>query len=373
MSVTGVARLDAPKSERTSIRKKIWIDLDNSPHVPFFRPIIDELRARGYEVFITARNAYQVRELLEYYGVDGKVIGKHYGKHKILKALGTCWRAVALTALVRREKPDLSVCHGSRGCLITSNLLKIPNITISDYEFTTGVPSIRPTWLIVPEVVPAENLGVEGTEILKYPGIKEDVYLARFKPDPKLKGRLGIPPESLVIMVRPPATEAHYHNPEAEILLKAALHQFVSNPDTKIILLPRNQRQDAELRAEWREAIVSKKILIPDHVEDGMNLIWNSDLVISGGGTMNREAAALRVPVYSIFRGKIGAVDRYLADNGRLVLLTSVEDVGSKIVAVRRQKSTPTSGQARVPALETIIGHIEMAISRNVPTARSTK
>jgi predicted glycosyltransferase len=373
MSSLTEAIMERPDVQGSVPRKKIWIDLDNSPHVPFFRPIIDELKTRGYGLFVTARDAYQVRELLEYYGVDGKVIGKHYGKHKILKALGTCWRAVALTALVRREKPDLSVCHGSRGCLITSNLLKIPNITISDYEFTTGVPSIRPTWLIVPEVVPDENLGGDGTEILKYPGIKEDVYLARFKPDPKLKSRLGIPPESLVIMVRPPATEAHYHNPEAEILLKAALRQFVSNPETKIILLPRNKRQDAELRAEWREAIASKKILIPDHVEDGMNLIWNSDLVISGGGTMNREAAALRVPVYSIFRGKIGAVDQYLADNGRLMLLTSVEDIGSKIIAVRRHKSTSTSDQAPVPALETIIGHIEMAISRNVPTARPTE
>jgi len=370
MSNRTEAILEAPEVQHSLLPKKIWIDLDNSPHVPFFRPIIDELKARGYDLFVTARDAYQVRELLKYYGVDGRVVGKHYGKHKILKALGTCWRAVVLTAIVRKEKPDISVCHGSRGCLITSHLLKIPSFTMSDYEFTAAVPSLRPTWLVVPEVVPDGNLGDVGAEILKYPGIKEDVYLARFKPDPKLKSRLGVPPESLVIMVRPPATEAHYHNPEAEVLLKAALHQFVANPEAKIILLPRNKRQDAELRAEWPEAIASNKILIPDHVEDGMNLIWNSDLVISGGGTMNREAAALGVPVYSIFRGKIGAVDQYLADNGRLVLLTSVEDVKSKIVAVRRQKSIERSGQAHVPALETIIQHIETALSRCVRTTQ---
>jgi predicted glycosyltransferase len=346
------------------LRKKVWIDLDNSPHVPFFRPIIDELRARGYDLFVTARDAYQVRELLEYYEVDGKVVGKHYGKHKILKALGTCWRAAVLTAMVRKEKPDISVCHGSRGCLITSKLLKIPNLTLADYEFTAAVPSMRPTWLIFPSIVPDGHFKEGGPQILKYPGIKEDVYLARFKPDPKLKSRLGILPESLVVTVRPPATEAHYHNPEAEVLLKAALQRFVANPETTIILLPRNKRQGSELSAEWREAIASHKILIPDHVEDGMNLIWNSDLVISGGGTMNREAAALRVPVYSIFRGKIGAVDRYLADTGRLVLLTSVEDVRNKIVAARRQKSIEGPGQPHVPALETIVQHIEMAVSQ---------
>ncbi len=363
MSNTSVAIPEAPKIPSPSVHRKIWIDLDNSPHVPFFRPIIDELRKKGYEVFLTARDAYQVRELLEYYGVDGKVIGRHYGKHKLFKALGTCWRAVVLTAMVRKEKPDISVCHGSRGCLITSKVLKIPNLTLTDYEFTAAVPSMRPTWLMVPSVVPDDHLGADGPIIMKYPGIKEDVYLSRFTPDQDLKTRLGIPPEALVIMVRPPATEAHYHNPEAEILLKAALDRFVENAEVRIILLPRNKRQDAELRGEWRDAIASGKILIPDHVEDGMNLIWNSDLVISGGGTMNREAAAMRVPVYSIFRGKIGAVDRYLADEGRLVLLESVEDVRTKIVAVRRQKTLKALTENYVPALETIVQHIETILA----------
>ena len=362
MSNSSVAIPEAPKILSPAVHKKIWIDLDNSPHVPFFRPIIDELRRKGYEVFLTARDAYQVRELLEFYGVDGRVIGKHYGKHKILKALGTCWRAMALIAMVRRERPDISVCHGSRGCLITSKVLKVPNLTLTDYEFTTAVPSMRPTWVMVPSVVSYEE-GQGGPIVMKYPGIKEDVYLSRFTPDRDLKSRLGIPPDALLITVRPPAVEAHYHNPEAEILLKAALDRFVANPEARIVLLPRNKRQDAELREAWCDAIASGKILIPDHVEDGMNLIWNSDLVISGGGTMNREAAAMRVPVYSIFRGKIGAVDRYLADEGRLVLIESVEDVRTKIVAVRRQKTLKTLTENYVPAMETIVENIEAILA----------
>jgi predicted glycosyltransferase len=365
--------IEAPEIQHTLLHKKIWIDLDNSPHVPFFRPIIDELKTRGYDLFVTARDAYQVRELLQYYGVEGKVVGKHYGKHKTLKALGTCWRAVVLTAMVRKEKPDISVCHGSRACLITSKLLNIPNLTMTDYEFSAAVPSMRPTWVMMPSVVFNDHSILSGPIIMNYPGIKEDVYLSRFTPDPKLKMRLGIGQEDLLVTIRPPATEAHYHNPEADILLKAALDRFVAEPKTKIILLPRNKRQDAELRAEWRKAIALKKILIPDHVEDGMNLIWNSDLVISGGGTMNREAAALRIPVYSIFRGKIGAVDQYLSDNGRLVLLTSVEDVRNKIIAVRRQKSVDGPPQPHVPALETIVRHIETALSQCVRIGQSSK
>ena len=84
------------------------------------------------------------------------------------------------------------------------------------------------------------------------------------------------------------------------------------------------------------ELFESAKMLIPASAVDGPNLVWHSDLVISGGGTMNREAAALGVPVYSIFRGQIGAVDRHLSATGCLVLLEGVEDVRTKLILKRR-------------------------------------
>ena len=341
----------------SSARKKIWVDLDNSPHVPFFRPIIDELRKRNYDVLVTARDAYQVRELLEFYGVSARLIGRHYGKHKVLKGIGTCWRALAVTAGVRKEKIDLAITHGSRACVIACALLGIPDILLFDYEFAAKIPGIKPTWLMAPGVIADRHKG-NGTQIINYPGIKEDVYLSRFRPDYGLKGRLGIPPDDLLVMVRPPATEAHYHNPESEGLLKAAINKFVSARGTRILLLPRNKRQEADLRSAWADAIARRQILIPDHVEDGLNLIWNSDLVISGGGTMNREAAALGVPVYSIFRGKIGAVDAYLADQGRLVLLETVDDVRTKIKTLRREPHKQRLDEENSPALETIIQNI---------------
>jgi len=347
-------------------RKKIWVDLDNSPHVPFFRPIIEELRKRDFEVLVTARDAYQVRELLEYYGVSGRIVGRHYGKLKILKAAGTCWRALALVSEVRNEDPALAMSHGSRACLLASTLLRIPNITLADYEFVAKVPTIKPTWLMVPSVVPDEALRLSGSGIMKYPGIKEDVYLSRFRPDQGLRKRLGISPDALLVTVRPPATEAHYHNPESEELLDATLRRFVHDADATIRLLPRNKRQEAELRSAWPEEIASGRILIPEHVEDGLNLIWNSDLVVSGGGTMNREAAAMGVPVYSIFRGKIGAVDRYLVDQGRLILLETSDDIGTKIKAVPRKQSTQLLSQANSPALQTIVQTVVSILGRQV-------
>src|SRR5215475_5304252 len=219
---TEVEELQTSKPSMKTARptgRKIWIDLDNSPHVPFFRPIIEELQKRGHEVIITARDAYQVRELLAFYGVSGKMVGKHHGKIKAFKVLGTCWRAVSLSAAVRGSKPDLSVSHGSRGCLIASALLGVPNVMLTDYEFVAKIPTVKPAFIMVPSVVPDDNLALQGSRVLKYPGIKEDVYLSRFTPDQSLRKRLGIGPEEILITVRPPATEAHYHNPEAEGLL----------------------------------------------------------------------------------------------------------------------------------------------------------
>jgi len=347
-----------------SARKKIWVDLDNSPHVPFFRPIIDELRKRNYEVLVTARDAYQVRELLEFYEVPARLIGRHYGKHKLLKGMGTCWRALAVTAGVRKEKIDLAITHGSRACVIACALLGIPDILLFDYEFAAKIPGIKPTWLMAPGVIADRHKG-NGTQIINYPGIKEDVYLSRFRPDYGVKTRLGIPPDDLLVMVRPPATEAHYHNPESEGLLTETINRFVRTPGARILLLPRNKRQEADLRSAWPDAIAQRQILIPDHVEDGLNLIWNSDLVVSGGGTMNREAAALGVPVYSIFRGKIGAVDAYLADQGRLVLLETVDDVKTKIKTVRRDPHKQRLNEENSPALDTIVQNIISIVEFN--------
>jgi predicted glycosyltransferase len=349
--------------------RKIWIDLDNSPHVPFFRPIIDELEKRGFTVVVTARDAYQVMELLEFYGISCRVVGKHYGRTKFLKGLGTIWRALQLIAIVRKETPALAISHGSRACLLASTVLGIPNITLADYEFVAKVPTVKPTWMMVPSVIPDDRLSLQGGRVMKYPGLKEDVYLSRFRPDSDLRRRLGIRQEDVLVVVRPPATEAHYHNPESEALLTAALQGIVNTPGTRGLVLPRNKRQEAELRTAWSGSLSTGALLIPENVEDGLNLVWNSDLVISGGGTMNREAAAMGVPVYSIFRGKIGAVDRYLADQGRMVLLESVEDVRIKIEFKHRHRSAHDTKNS-IPALETIVQNIAHVFDTQLPRAK---
>jgi hypothetical protein len=327
------------------IQKKIWIDIDNSPHVPFFIPIIESLRKRGHKVLLTARDSYQVCELLEFHHLDCKVVGTHWGKNRFLKTLGTLGRAARLLPWAFREKPDLAVSLVSRAQLLACRVLGIPMAVTFDYEFVVKLQFLQPDWILVPDVMPEAGAGVAKKGVFRFPGLKEDVYVPGFQPDSCLRKQMGVAESDLLVTVRPPATEAHYHNPESDRLMEAALKFLTKQNGARVALLPRNQRQSSQLQKHWAADIATGKIVIPAHVMNGLNLIWNSDFVISGGGTMNREAAALGVPVYSIFRGKIGAVDRFLAGSGRLMLLERVEDIDSKILLrhrerIRREPST---------------------------------
>jgi uncharacterized protein len=345
--------------------RKVWIDLDNTPHVPFFAPIIDELQKRGYAVLVTARDCFQVCELARLLKVQHKRIGHHYGKHKLFKLVGLCVRAMQLAPTVLVEKPDVAVSHGSRSQVLASALLRVPSIVIFDYEFAKGLELLHPSWVMVPEVI-ARGAHRGKCRVMHYPGIKEDVYVPRFKPDPSIVTDLGTTPGDLVVTLRPPATEAHYHNPESEVLLDAVFGLIRETPNVKVVLLPRNHNQEIAIRKSWPGLFDSGKMMVPAHAIDGLNLMWYSDVVISGGGTMNREAAALGVPVYSIFRGKIGAVDRYLTNTGRLVLIESVDDVRTKIALERRRRST-TSEIGNSGALTKIVDNIVAAVEATCP------
>ncbi len=343
-------------------RKKVWIDIDNSPHVPFFLPIIQELEKQGVELLLTARNIYQVRELLDFFHLPCKIIGRHYGKNKFLKVLGTFLRVIELAPTVAAERPDLAISHGSRAQLLTSKALGVRTIMMHDYEHSTKTGFLESDWVLMPDVIPDGVMSKKPERVLRYPGLKEDVYIPGFQPDPSILTDLGISREDLLVTVRPPATEAHYHNPESELLFAETLRVLGSKPHLRTVALPRNARQGQQLREQWSDLIRSGRLLVPANPVNGLNLIWFSDLVVSGGGTMNREAAALGVPVYSIFRGKIGAVDRYLAEQGRLILIETVEEVRSKIKLARWDR--PAKPESRnLPALHCIVSTILNALA----------
>jgi predicted glycosyltransferase len=295
-------------------------------------------------------------------GMQYTKVGRHHGKNAVAKLAGLYLRAMQLRPVVARGNPLLGVSHGSRAQSILCNLLRIPNVIIADYEHAKFLPFMGPDWEIVPDVIPDEALYCRKERILKYPGIKEDVYVPRFKPDASILQELGLDEGDIIITARPPASEAHYRNPESDVLFSMFMEKALATPRVRIVLLPRNARQAESLCAQWAAGFNAGRILIPPRAVDGLNLLWHSDLAVSGGGTMNREAAALGVPVYSVFKGAIGAVDRHLAAEGRLTLIESRHEIASKLALASRMKTARiTNGPAS--ALQTIVAHIEEILS----------
>lgn len=248
-----------------SLRKqrKIWIDLDNSPHVPFFRPIIYELKKRGFQIIITARDCFQVCGLAELLGLPYKKIGRHYGKNKILKIIGTIFRSFQLLSTALHENPSLSVSHGSRSQLIAAFILRIPTVIIFDYEYTKGLKFLHPKWTIVPDLLSNNTEGILLVNTLTYPGLKEDVYAEDFKPNPEIKKKLKLTEKKIVVTIRPPATEAHYHNPESEKLFVAVVDLIGLINDVRIVILPRNEKKQTRfIKKKWAIWCETGKIMV---------------------------------------------------------------------------------------------------------------
>ncbi len=363
------ARKFSVARHKTAARRtglKVWIDLENSPHVPFFRPIMDELKRRNYEVVLTARDCFQTCELADQAGLNYRKVGRHHGKNRMAKLAGLGSRVMRLAPYILRERPAIAVSHCSRTSIILSALLGIPSLNIIDYEyadqrFTGLIGSNRKKWVLTPEVVPADNFEKSGTlpgHILRYPGIKEDVYVPFFQPDSSFKDALGFAPEDIVVTMRPPASEAHYHSPESDKLLHAVFKALADRPEARTVLLPRTRKQEGEIREAHPRLFAEGRVIVPEHALNGLDLIWHSDVVISGGGTMNREAAALGIPVYSFFRGALGAVDKHLAEAGKLTLLKSEQDVREKLRLVRRERSRGAR-PGNTASLAAIADHID--------------
>lgn len=340
---------------------RIWIDLDNTPHVPFFAPIIRELECRGHQVVVSARDAFQVSELADQMGLTYTKIGRHQGRSRIRKIMGLLWRSVQLLPLCARVRPGLALSHGSRSQVLLCNLLRVPTVLITDYEYARTIPLGWPKWAILPDALSGAELDPRVRRISYYRGIKEDVYVPGFEPDPTVLDELGLIGSETIVVVRPPANEAHYYRPESDALLVELMSCLVHTAEVRVVMLPRTKRQEQFLRDSYPDWFASGKTIVPSRALDGLNLIWFSDLVVSGGGTMNREAAALGIPVYSIFRGELGAVDISLERDGRLVVIRNADEVRTKIRLNHRNKERSPDSRSR-PALLDIVGNIEAII-----------
>src|SRR5262245_44196652 len=336
---------------------RIWIDLANSPHVPFFRALIPEFAARGHSTEISARDYAQTVELATKAGMLPQVIGCHGRGELPGKAGNLVCRAAALRKWARDRGFDLAVSHNSYAQIAAAAALGIKTVTLMDYEHQPAnhLAFRLASRVIVPQAFPNAELkkyGASLRQVKRYDGLKEDVYLADFIPDPSFVQtlrRLGVTSEDVLIVARPPASEALYHRFANELFDKLLRH-LNAHPHTKIILLPRTEAQRAEYE---KQNLV--KVIMPREALDGANLIAAADLVVSAGGTMNREAAALGVPVASIYAGKWAAIDEKLAREGRLRKLAELNDVESLIVQKKSGREPRANQNTRAEVTELIL------------------
>jgi predicted glycosyltransferase len=332
---------------------RLWIDLANSPHVPFFKALSKRFVAQGHSFETTAREFAETVPLAQAAGFAPDVVGAHAGRAVSAKAGGLVSRAWALATWARKHKFDLAISHNSYSQILAARVLGIRTITLMDYEYQPAnhLAFRFASRIIVPASFPAVRLrkyGARVGKVRRYHGTKEDVYLADFQPDPAFGARLcelGVNPDNTLVLMRPPAHDALYHRFQ-NTLFDDALRMFVAAEGVQVILLPRNQAQ--------REAYAGQRVIIPATPLDGANVIAASDLVISAGGTINREAAALGVPAASVYAGHWAAVDEELVKEGRMTRIGSLEDL--KGLSVR--KKSPTKPRRAVKVVEEVVGLI---------------
>jgi hypothetical protein len=304
---------------------KVWVDCTAAAHPLVMRPLIERLRELGHEVEITARRYGQTEGILERLGLAHTVIGEHGGAGLAGKALALAGRSARLWRWARGRGFDLALAHGSVDLAVVAKLLRVPSVQMQDYEFA-GLQR-RISWgaaarVLVPDAIPVERLvaaGASERKLFRYPGLKEDYYLADFEPDERVLEELALARERLLVVVRPPPESSAYHaeNP----LYERVLDRLTAEPGAQTVLIPRTERQRAAALERARALPGGEgapRLIVPERAVDAQSLIAFSDLVVSAGGTMNREAVALGTPVYTIFSGRMGAVDESLIAHGLL-------------------------------------------------------
>ncbi len=325
---------------------RVWIDLTNSPHVLVLRPVIEVLRARGAEVHVTARDFAQTVALCERHGIDATVIGRHRGGKLAAKGLGLVDRSMALARWARKHgRFDLALGHGSNDITVAAALLRIPRSTMFDYEWATVQHTVNcrlGNAVVVPDAIPPERLDRYGArkKLRPYPGLKEEYYLADLQPDPAVLDELGVDPAQPLAVVRTPPAVALYHRFENDVFA-AALHRL--RDQGQVVVLPRIAAQRDELERFGG-------LIVPERAIDAPSLIAFADLVVSAGGTMNREAVALGTPVYTTFEGRLGAVDERLIADGRMRRLENADELQLERAPGRRAGELSPDRVVRDPA-----------------------
>ena len=334
---------------------RVWVDCTAAAHPLVLQPIVEQLEARGHEVFVTAREYGQTLGVLERLGMPYESIGRHAGASSLKKAAALGGRSAGLARLVWGRRPDLALAHGSVDLALVSTLFRIPSVQMQDYEFAglqRQVAFRLARRVLMPDSIPVERLrkiGAKEAKLFRFPGLKEEYYLAGFEPDPAVLGELGLDREKVLVVLRPPPETSAYH--AHNDLYGETIRLLAGAEGVQAVVIPRTDEQASKTRA-----IGAVNLIVPERAIDAQSLIAFADLVVSAGGTMNREAVALGTPVFTTFAGRMGGVDEALIADGRLQVLTDPTEL-----PLRKRDAPPGVRNPRDPELlvEGVLGAVE--------------
>jgi len=332
---------------------RVWVDCTAAAHPLVLRPIIERMRAQGHEVSVTAREYGQTLGILDRLGIAHRAVGGHGGASSPSKAIALGRRSAALWRWARRQRFDLALAHGSVDLALVAAALRVPSVQMQDYEWA-GLQR-RISWrlarlVVVPDAIPVERLvgaGARAERLFRYPGLKEDYYLADFEPDERVLGELGLGSDGILVVVRPPPETSTYHEPNP--LYEGVLDRLAADPRTTAVVIARTAAQAEAVRARGEDSL-----RVPAAAIDAQSLIACADLVVSAGGTMNREAVALGIPVRTIFTGRLGAVDEALIDAGAMRPLADPGDL--ELVPRPPGERGPAHPRDPAPLVEAVLG-----------------
>jgi predicted glycosyltransferase len=334
---------------------RIWVDCTAAAHPLVMQPIVERLEGRGHEVWVTTREYGQTLGILDRLGMPYTAVGSHGGASALGKGRALAGRSARLAKMVWGRRPQLALSHGSVDLALVSSAFRIPSVQMQDYEFAMWQRQIAfraARRALVPDSIPLDRLkriGAKERKLVRYPGLKEEYYLAGFEPDPAVLGKLGLDRERVLVVVRPPpeTSEYHAHND----LYGETIRHLADAEEAQAVVIPRTERQAAEVRG-----MGAANLIVPERAIDAQSLIAFADLVVSAGGTMNREAVALGTPVFTTFAGRMGGVDEALIADGRLQVLADPAGL-----PLRKRDAPPGVRNSRDPELlvEAVLGAVE--------------
>ena len=322
----------------------VWIDITAPAHVLVFRPLMTRLEERGASIEVTTRDYAQTLELLEAHQIEATTLGSHGGRSRVGKLRSLSSRLRALRHWARPRKFDAALAHGSHELTLTARRLGVPSTTTFDYEFAKLQHHLgcrAATRVVVPDAIPPERLApyrASPPKLVQYEGLKEEYYLADFEPDASVASAVGVDTSRIVVVVRTPPDVSLYHR-RSNPLFPQLLDYLGRHDGVHAVVVPRTEEQRTFVRS-----LALPSLIVPSGAVDAQSLIALADLVVSAGGTMNREAAALGIPVYTTYGGRLGGVDEALIKDGRLRPLTDPHALdlvkrGSGSTRVRRDPS----------------------------------